>query len=80
MQFKFIQGEFNANDAIELITQLIEAKIKYHEHKIYKDSNEEDIKNRESKIKYLQNELITIRKDILSLNKSIKLESTINIE
>jgi len=44
MNLHLIQGEFNSNDAIELIAQMVHIKIKYHENKITSNSNEEDIK------------------------------------
>ncbi len=43
MNIQLIQGEFNSNDALELITQLIHVKIKYHENKINANATEEDI-------------------------------------
>jgi hypothetical protein len=53
MNIQLIQGEFNPGDALELISKMIEQKIKYQENRISKYSSEEDIKYRESKIRYL---------------------------
>ncbi|MEO5642974.1 MAG: hypothetical protein ABIQ40_08240 [Bacteroidia bacterium] len=80
MNIQLIQGEFNAKDALELITQMIHTKIKYHESKISQNSNEEDIKSRESKIKYLQKELFEVRSRISLNKKNIKLDAVIKIE
>ncbi|MEI6880108.1 MAG: hypothetical protein WCK82_02035 [Bacteroidota bacterium] len=80
MNIQLIQGEFNSNDAIELITQMVHIKIKYHENKINGQSNEEDIKTREAKIKLLQNELFELRKSINSKNNNVKVEAVIKIE
>ena len=79
MNIKLIQGEFSANDAIELIAQMIQVKIKYHENKINNRSNEEDIKSFEVKIKQLQKELFELRQNYYS-NKNLKIEAIIKIE
>ncbi|MDP2176110.1 MAG: hypothetical protein Q8K70_09410 [Bacteroidota bacterium] len=80
MNIQLIQGEFNSKDALELITQMIHIKIKYHESKISKNGNEEDVKNRESKIKRLQKELYELR-EIINLNSNnLKIEASILIE
>ncbi len=80
MNIQLIEGAFNSNDAIELIAQMINIKIKYHENKINSHSNEEDIKTREAKIKQLQKELSELRKAINSKTNSVKVEATIKIE
>jgi len=80
MNLQLIQGEFNSTDAIELIAQMVHIKIKYHENKINSNSNEEDIKIKESKIKHLQKELFELRKTINSKNNSVKVEAIIKIE
>ena len=79
MNIKLIQGEFRGNDAIELIGQMIQVKIKYHENKINNRSNEEDIKSFEVKIKQLQKELFELRQNYNS-NKNLKIEAIIKIE
>ena len=79
MNIKLIQGEFKANDAIELIAQMIQVKIKYHENKINNRSNEEDIKAFEVKIKQLQKELYDLRQNYNS-NKNLKIEAIIKVE
>jgi peptidoglycan hydrolase CwlO-like protein len=80
MNIQLIQGEFNSNDAMELITQMVHVKIKYHENKINSNSTEEDIKNREAKIKRLQKELFELRKTIHSKTNILKVEAIIKIE
>ena len=54
MNIQLIEGQFNKKEALELITQMIHIKIKFHENKINNNSNEEDVKYRETKIKNLQ--------------------------
>ena len=79
MVIQLIQGQFKANEAIDIITQMIHVKIRYHENKIAGNSNEEDIKNRERKIKLLQKELFEARKVMLSKKESLSIDATINI-
>ena len=79
MVIQLIQGQFNPNEAIEIITQMFHAKIKYHENKIAGNSNEEDIKSRETKIKRLQKELFEARESVLSKRKSLNIDAKINI-
>jgi len=80
MKIQLIQGKFSSKDALELITNMIHIKIKYHENKIASNSSEEDIKSRESKIKRLQKELFELRETINSNNKTLKLDGIIKIE
>jgi hypothetical protein len=80
MNIQLILGEFNAQDSLDLLTQMIHIKIKYHENKILSNSSEEDIKSRESKIIRLQKELFELREIIKSKNKNFKIDGTIKIE
>ncbi len=80
MNMQLIQGQFSTKDAIDLITQMIQVKIKFHENKITVNSNEEDIKLSESKIKGLQKDLFEMRKLIESTGKTIAIQSTISIQ
>lgn len=79
MQMQLINGQFNAIEAIGIITEMVQVKIKYHENKIKESHNEEDIKMRERKIKALQNEL-SLSRDYINKNLgSIFINSTINL-
>lgn len=80
MNIQLIQGEFNASEAVELITQMIHVKIKFHEQKINQDSSEEDVKYRESKIKHLQKELFQLRNLANHKKDSMHLTSEITIK
>lgn len=77
MNLQLINGEFNSHDAIELIAQMVNIKIKYHENKINNCGNEEDIKTRETKIKRLQNEFFEFKKNITSKTNSVILEAIV---
>jgi len=80
MNIQLIEGEFNSNDALELITRMIHVKIKYHESKINTTGNEEDMKRRENKIIKLQKDLFELRNNIGSIAKGVKMNAIINIE
>lgn len=80
MTMQLIQGEFSTNDTLALITQMVQVKIKYHESKISENTNEEDIKARETKIKRLQQELFNLRQLAQNGNKSFRLEGTMYID
>ncbi len=80
MNVQLIQGQFNAHDAIDIITKMIHIKIKYHENKINNSSNEEDTKYREEKIKKLQKNLFDIRKHIETKGSKINLLANVDIE
>ena len=74
MKIQLIHGQFSSDDATDLVTKMIQTKIKFHESRITNQCSEEDIKMRESKIKHLQKDLIEARKIILA-NKSINIEA-----
>ena len=76
--FKLIKGHFSATDAIDIITQMVQVKIKFHESKITNTSNEEDSKMQEKRIKELQNELQNLRNTILSGKGIVELDALIN--
>lgn len=79
MELHLIDGQFSVIDAIAILTQLTEVKIKYHENKIKSSHNEEDIKMRERKIKKLQKELAESREHIQKQTSNITINSTINL-
>ncbi|HSN07509.1 MAG TPA: hypothetical protein VLS85_00655 [Hanamia sp.] len=79
MNIQLIQGNFNAKDALAIITQMIGVKIKYHESKISSNNTEEDIKFREAKIKRLQKDLFDIRSFILDSGGKINIQSEIHL-
>lgn len=79
MNIQLIQGNFNAKDTLEIISQMMHVKIKYHESKISNNSNEEDIKFREAKIKRLQKDLFDIRDFIQNSGEKINIQSEIHL-
>ena len=75
MNIKLIEGQFNKKEALDLITQMIHIKIKFHENKINNNSNEEDVKYRETKIKNLQKELFELKYYLDNNGNSVQLEA-----
>ncbi len=75
MTIQLIHGQFSAQDAIDILTQMVNVKIKFHENKINNGHAEEDIKMREKRIKQLQQELKEIRNYIENQGENIAIES-----
>ena len=59
---------------------IMEIKIKFHENKISHSSTEEDIKSRESKIKFLHSELHGLRSFLESTDKDVSLFSKVEVK
>jgi len=80
MNVQVIKGSFPDLEARELIRQMIQTKISYHELKISKDgSSEEDIKMRERRIIELQNDLTAVLKSIPA-DSTVELTATLEIK
>ena len=80
MDIQLIEGQYTNTEALDLLTQLIHVKIKFHENKISSQCTEEDIKSRERRIKQLQKDLFEIRKFITANAESVSLKSFITIQ
>ena len=80
MKIQLINGQFTANETNDLISQLVQVKIKFLENKINSLQHEEDIKSKETKIVALQNTLSNLRNHINleKLNLIIKSDIEIN--
>ena len=76
LTIQLIHGQFNTKDALDLVTKMIDAKIKFHESRINSFCEEEDVKMRENKIKTLQKDLYEARK-LIESNLEINIESEI---
>lgn len=79
MQLSIFDGNFSSKEALEILTQMIHVKIRYHENKIQHLDREEDIKMREKRIQQLQKDLFAARKYLENGKTKIHLEGTINI-
>ncbi len=80
MKVNLFEGVYSAQESKELLTQMIHVKIKFNEQKIAENSNEEDIKMREQRIKLLQKELYEARQFIDQQNSSISITGEISIQ
>ena len=80
MKVQIIQGNFDAKDALDILTKMIHVKIKFQEDKINNASGEEEIKMRENRIIKLQRDLFDIRKHIESQGMKIAIQSSITID
>jgi SPX domain protein involved in polyphosphate accumulation len=80
MEVQLIQGQFSNKDALEIITQMIHVKIKFHEDKITGESSEEDIKMREKRIKQLQKDLYEFRQFIERNEKPLNINAVIKLD
>jgi len=79
MKLQLIDGAFSPAETMELLTQLYQVKIKFHEEKVKKSANEEDIKMRERKIKLLQMHLEEARAYVKKKDAYFHVESTITL-
>lgn len=62
MKINLIEGTYSVGEAQELLNKIIQVKIAYLESKISSSCNEEDIKQRENRIKSLQTQGADINK------------------
>lgn len=79
MQLQLVHGQFSQHDAISLISQLVQVKIKFLENKINSLSSEEEIKMRETRIKQLQKDLVEAKKEIEHHGKNISIEAQMTL-
>ena len=80
MKIQLINGQFTANETIELVSQMIQVKIKFLEKKISNLHHEEDIKSKETKIVKLQNTLSALRQKIISNDRNLEIACEIEIK
>jgi hypothetical protein len=76
---QLIQGSFEKEDVLDLITELVQVKIRYHENKIGRSENEEDIERREGRIRQLQMDLAKLREEFNQQSNRIAIQSNIEI-
>jgi len=62
MKINLIEGSYSLTEAQDLLNKIIQVKIAYLESKISSSCNEEDIKQRENRIKSLQSKQSEINK------------------
>ncbi len=79
IKIQLIDGTYSHQDAIDLLTQLIQVKIRFHEGKIEQTEDIEGIKMRENKIKHLQDELHQLKKTFDQDKSTVTLFSEIDV-
>ena len=77
MKLQLINGQFSSEEIIDIVGKMIQVKINFHEQKISNSDTEEDIKQREKKIKTLQENLQEIRSTLKDKN-NISLDGQLN--
>jgi hypothetical protein len=78
MNIQLLKGNFSQSEALDILTQLVHIKIKFHESKIEKSDSEEDIKMRENRIKQLLQDFYEA-KQLIIRQKQCDLNAEINI-
>jgi hypothetical protein len=79
MEISLINGSFSKNDALHLIDQLMHVKVKFHEDKINKNQNLDDIKTREKRIIQIQNQLRACKETLFNLDGDVVINGNIKI-
>lgn len=64
MKLQLINGQFGPQEALSILTRLVDVKVKYHTSQIDLSATEEDVKTRERRIRDLQRELDEVRRYI----------------
>jgi hypothetical protein len=79
MKITLVDGTYESQEAIDLMTYLVHAKIKFHESKI-RDLDEMDVKMREKSIKQLQQDLYQFRELVAKGRQEVELHAELNVE
>jgi hypothetical protein len=80
MNINLIEGTYSLSEAQELLNKIIQVKIDYLESKISSSCHEEDIKQRENRIKSLQTQRSDINKLSAEEIRGITIQLKIDIE
>ncbi|MFN5294701.1 MAG: hypothetical protein ACK5BL_04170 [Flavobacteriales bacterium] len=79
IQMKLADGIFYSGDAASIIRGMIDVKVKFHEDKISRLSNMEEIKMREQRIKELQRIQSKIQDWLKAHGEQTNLELTLSV-
>ena len=80
MKINLIEGTYSVGEAQELLNKIIQVKIAYLESKISSSCNEEDIKQRENRIKSLQTQRADINKLSVEEMRGITIHLNIDLD
>lgn len=79
MNLQLIKGHYSKEEALSILTSMVDVKIRFHIDKISQSDNEEDIKMRETRIKQLQKDLHELRLGFQRSNEPVTINSQIII-
>ncbi|MCU0421614.1 MAG: hypothetical protein MUC81_02295 [Bacteroidia bacterium] len=79
-QLSLANGTFSAKDAMQLIHDWVDVKIKYHESKIAASLDAEDVKMREHRIQKLQSDRANLREWLKAANDKVTLHVQLEME
>ena len=79
IKVNLVNGVFYTGDAASIIRGMIEVKLKFHEDKISRLSNMEEIKMREQRIKELQRMQSKIQEWLKAHGEQASLELTLSV-
>ena len=80
MKINLIEGTYSIGEAQELLNKIIQVKIAYLESKISSSCNEEDIKQRENRIKSLHTKRSDINKFSAEEIRGITIQLNIDLD
>lgn len=79
MDIQLIQGEFSTAETIDIVAQMVQVRIRFHERAIASNSSEEDIEYRESRIRSLQRELHDLKQQFSLPDQRLTMEARIRL-
>ncbi len=79
MKINLIKGTFTPKEIEIILTQMLYVKIKFHENKITRESSEEDIKMRESRIIQLQKDLYELNVHFKKITQSVTVDVKVEL-
>lgn len=79
MDLPLIDGVYPRQDAIDLLTEMVALKIRYHERQLQQGQDVEDTRHREARIRRLQEALHAAREHIQQAGSLVSLNSSVHI-
>ena len=79
MNLQLLKGTYTKAEALDIVSQFVQVKIKFHENKIEKSHQEEDVKMREARIKQLQLDFSELKKRLSDIGDDCTLDAEIKI-
>ncbi len=79
LQLSLLEGVFSRQEALDLLSQLVEVKIRFHEGQMKNLTEVEDLKMREKRIQALQSELNSLREELVQSGQHVALSSKVFI-